>query len=130
MEMLRLGCREAQLSTSGRAAVISERGWAREFDDPIALPDGGRLVTLLDAGNYIIGLPESVHTAAEWQAAMEALILVADLGGPTMFAHIGVMKALNLHVERGLQSGSQRPSLAKAEPVTVRWRRRDWMRGN
>ena len=73
---------------------------AREFDDPIALPDGGRLVTLLDAGNYIIGLSESVHTAAEWQAAMEALILVADLGGPTMFAHIGVMKALNLHVER------------------------------
>lgn len=31
---------------------------------------------------------------------MEALVLVADLGGPTMFAHIGVMKALNLHVER------------------------------
>ena len=31
---------------------------------------------------------------------MEALILVADLGGPTMFARIGVMKALNRHVER------------------------------
>ena len=26
---------------------------------------------------------------------MEALILVADLGGPTMFARIGVMRALN-----------------------------------
>jgi hypothetical protein len=36
---------------------------------PIAPPDGGTLVTLLDAGNYIIGLPEHVHTAAEWQAA-------------------------------------------------------------
>ena len=58
------------------------------------------LVTLLDAGNYIIGLPEHVHTATEWQAAMEALILVADLGGPTMFARIGVMKALNRHVGR------------------------------
>ena len=31
---------------------------------------------------------------------MEALILVADLGGPTMFARIGVMKALTRHVER------------------------------
>jgi hypothetical protein len=32
---------------------------------------------------------------AEWQAAMEALMLVATLGGPTMFARIGVMRALN-----------------------------------
>jgi hypothetical protein len=38
--------------------------------------------------------------AAKWQAAMEALILVATSGGPTMFARIGVMKALNRHVER------------------------------
>jgi hypothetical protein len=29
---------------------------------------------------------------------MEALILVAELGGPTMFARIGVMRALNCHV--------------------------------
>jgi hypothetical protein len=31
---------------------------------------------------------------------MEALILVAERNGPTMFARIGVMKALNRHVER------------------------------
>ena len=31
---------------------------------------------------------------------MEALILVADLGGPTMFARIGVIRDLNRHVER------------------------------
>jgi hypothetical protein len=37
---------------------------------------------------------------AEWQAAMEALILAATSGGPTMFARIGVMRALNRHVER------------------------------
>jgi hypothetical protein len=36
----------------------------------------------------------------EWQAAMEALILVATSGGPTMFARIGIMRALNRHVER------------------------------
>jgi hypothetical protein len=45
-------------------------------------------------------LPEAEHTTAEWQAAMEALILVATSGGPTMFARIGVMRALNRHVER------------------------------
>jgi hypothetical protein len=31
---------------------------------------------------------------------MEALILVATSGGPTMLARIGVMRALNRHVER------------------------------
>jgi hypothetical protein len=31
---------------------------------------------------------------------IEALMLVADGGGPTMFARIGVMRALNRHVER------------------------------
>jgi hypothetical protein len=31
---------------------------------------------------------------------MEALILVVTLGGPTMFARIGLMRALNRHVER------------------------------
>ena len=28
------------------------------------------------------------HDAPEWQAAIEALMLVVDLGGPTMFARI------------------------------------------
>jgi hypothetical protein len=31
---------------------------------------------------------------------MEAQILVATPGGPTMFARIGVVRALNRHVER------------------------------
>jgi len=31
---------------------------------------------------------------------MEALLLVAESGGPTMFARIGVMRALNRQVER------------------------------
>jgi hypothetical protein len=50
--------------------------------------------------NYITKLPSAEHEAPEWQAAMEALILVATSGGPTMFARIGVMRALNRHVER------------------------------
>jgi hypothetical protein len=29
------------------------KGWTREFDEPIPLPDGGELRTLLDAGHYV-----------------------------------------------------------------------------
>jgi hypothetical protein len=57
------------------------------------LPRGRQLVTLEDAGNYITKRAE--HEVQEWQAAMEALILVASSGGPTMFARIGIMRALN-----------------------------------
>ena len=74
--------------------------WSRKFDEPIPLPRGRRLVTLRDAGIYILKLPEPEHTAPEWQAAMEALGLVVTYGGPTMFARIGLMRALNRHVER------------------------------
>jgi len=78
---------------------VLDRGWKRRFDDPIPLPRGRQLVTLEDAGNYITKLPKVEHEAQEWQAAMEALILVATSGGPTMFARIGVMRALNRNVE-------------------------------
>jgi hypothetical protein len=40
------------------------------------------------------------HDAEEWQAAMQALLLVAEHDGPTMFARIGVRQAINRHVER------------------------------
>src|SRR5450755_2504945 len=75
-------------------------GWSREFDEPIPLAKGRQLITLKDAGTYITKLPKAAHIAPEWQAAMEALILVATLGGPTMFARIGIMRALNRHVVR------------------------------
>jgi hypothetical protein len=79
---------------------MREKGWWRPFDEPIDLQRGRQLVTLQDAGNYITKLPKAEHSAPEWQAAMEALILVATRGGPTMFARIGVMRALNRHVVR------------------------------
>jgi hypothetical protein len=77
-------------------------GWRRR--EPIKLPRGRKLVTLRDAGNYITKLPKAEHEAPEWQAAMKALILVAENNGPTMFARIGVMRALNCHVERVFNS--------------------------
>jgi hypothetical protein len=33
--------------------MMASSGWAREFEDPIALPGGRELHTLLDAGDYI-----------------------------------------------------------------------------
>jgi hypothetical protein len=44
--------------------------------------------------------PKAAHDAEEWQAPMEALLLVAEHDGPTMFARIGVMRSLNRQVER------------------------------
>ncbi len=78
--------------------------WTREFDEPIPVPKGRRLVTLRDAGDYVAKLPKAKHMTAEWQAAMLALMLVVDLNGPTMMARIGVLRALNRNVERVLHS--------------------------
>jgi hypothetical protein len=51
------------------------------FFDPIELPGGRKLVTLCDAAHYITNLPKAEHDAKEWQAAMEALLLVAERDG-------------------------------------------------
>jgi hypothetical protein len=71
--------------------------WDQRFDEPIPLPKGKKLVTLRDAALYITKLPKAEHDAVEWLAAMEALLLVAEHDGPTMFARIGVMRALHRH---------------------------------
>jgi hypothetical protein len=78
--------------------VRAERGWKRLFDDPIPLPRGRELVTLQNAGTYITKLPKAIHTTAEWHATMEALIVVATLGGPVC-AH-RCHEALNRNFER------------------------------
>ncbi|WP_445216667.1 hypothetical protein ACKWRH_31395 [Bradyrhizobium sp. Pa8] len=75
---------------------MTERGWRRPFEDPIDI-GGRKLVTLLDAGEYIAELPKKEHEEAEWRAAMEALPLVVERGGPTMYVRIGIMRALNRH---------------------------------
>jgi hypothetical protein len=70
------------------------RGWGRPFEEPIEVK-GRKLVTLRDAGEYIAALPKKEHDQPEWLAAMEALLLVVERGGPTMFARIGIMRAMN-----------------------------------
>ena len=71
------------------------QAWKRPFDDPIPLPRGRQLVTLKHAAEYVQKLPKAEQDLEEWQAAVEALLLVVDLNGPTMMARIGIMRALN-----------------------------------
>jgi hypothetical protein len=92
--------------------VKADRGRQREFDDPIPLPGGRTLLTLRHAATYITSLPKTESALPEWQAAIEALMLVATRGGPTMFARIGVMQALN----RGhARPETEKPALGKTE---------------
>jgi hypothetical protein len=81
-------------------ARVAKQGWKRAFVDPIPLPGGRQFVTLEDAADYIMKLPKAEHDLPEWQAAVEALLLVVKLNGPTMMARIGVMRALNRNVAR------------------------------
>jgi hypothetical protein len=53
------------------------------------------LVTLRDAATFITALPKKEAAESEWQATIKALILVVEQNGPSMFARIGVMQALN-----------------------------------
>jgi hypothetical protein len=83
--------------TPGATRTCSRSGvtlvsWDQKFYDPIELPVRKQLVTLRDAAQYITKLPKAEHDAEEWQAAMQALLLVAEHDGPTMFARIDVMR--------------------------------------
>ena len=69
--------------------------WFKRFSDPIMLPDGRKLLTLRDAAEYITALPKAEHDAADWQVALETLLLVAERDGAEKLARIAVMKALN-----------------------------------
>jgi hypothetical protein len=88
---------------------VAERGWRRRFDEPIPLPRGRQLVTLEDAAKYIQKLPKAGQQLADWQVAVEAMLLVVEGNGPTMMAHIGVMRALNRHDVREFNPNQKEP---------------------
>jgi hypothetical protein len=75
--------------------------WSRAFVDPIPLPRGRQIASLKQAANYIQKLPKAEQLLEEWQAAVEALLLVVELHGPTVMARIGFMRALNRNTKRG-----------------------------
>jgi hypothetical protein len=70
--------------------------WSARFDQPITLREGGKLITLQHAADYIIKLPRHEQKQERWQIAVENLLNAAEMGGGwLMFARIGVMRALN-----------------------------------
>jgi hypothetical protein len=81
--------------------------WFKRFYDPIILPDGRKLLTYRDAAEYITALPKAEHDAADWQIAMETLLLVAERDGPEMLARIAMMRALNRHEKATLAPRKQ-----------------------
>jgi hypothetical protein len=89
--------------------------WDQRFFKPIEVPGRTPLVTLRDAALYITALPKAEHDAEEWQAAMQALLLVAEHDGPTMFARIGMMRALCRHEAK--PSPAPRRKRAKAYQI-------------
>jgi hypothetical protein len=66
--------------------------WDQRFFDPIVLSGRKLLVTLRDAAQYITKLPRAEHDAKEWQAAMEALLLVAEHDGQRSSRALGQRK--------------------------------------
>ena len=74
---------------------MSERGWQREFDDPIELPDGRSLVTLEDAARYIQRLPNRERDLPHWQTATLTLINTAEGRDFLFHANAAMLQALN-----------------------------------
>ncbi|MET4514359.1 hypothetical protein [Bradyrhizobium sp. I1.7.5] len=85
----------------------------------ILLRHASELTSLHDAATFITKLPKREHDAPQWQAAIEALMLVAERGGPTMMARTGVMRALNRHYVPEFNPKGKEPH----------WRRRKFKRG-
>jgi hypothetical protein len=70
--------------------------WSTPFDEPIALKGGRKLVTLQQAADYVMKLPERAQQQPRWQIAVENLIQAAETGGGwLMFARIAMLRALN-----------------------------------
>ncbi|MBR0697958.1 hypothetical protein [Bradyrhizobium lablabi] len=69
--------------------------WSTPFDEPIVLRRGGALVTLQQAADYIMKLPEDTQQDERWQIAVAHLISAAETGGGwLMFARIAMLRAL------------------------------------
>jgi hypothetical protein len=70
--------------------------WSSFFDEPIELHGGRKLMTLQQAADYVMKLPNEAQQQDRWQVAVENLINAAEIGGGwLMFARIAMLRALN-----------------------------------
>jgi hypothetical protein len=82
--------------------------WDRPFPQPVPLPNGPPAQTLRDAASYIRKLPQLERDSQEWRLAVQMLIDAAEDRGPMLFAHMGIVRALEAHAEGALSPAGQR----------------------
>lgn len=70
-------------------------GWDRRFRDE--LPGGIR--SLLDAGEFIIGLPRTERAQPHWLKAAECVMAAANGKASMRRARVALLKALNHSIE-------------------------------
>ncbi|WP_145963689.1 hypothetical protein [Bradyrhizobium algeriense] len=63
-----------------------------------------------DAADYIRKLPQPERDRQEWRLAVQMLIDAAEDRGPMLFARMGIVRALEAHIARTLDSEGQGPS--------------------
>jgi hypothetical protein len=68
--------------------------WTRRFDEPIPLPNGRLLRTLLEAGRYVAKLPKARHDRPEWRKATSLLLMAAEGRIPALLANAALMRAV------------------------------------
>lgn len=83
--------------------------WDRPFPQPVPLPEGPPAQTLRDAASYIRTLPQSERDGQEWRLAVHMLIDAAEDRGPMLFAHMGIVRALEVHAEGPLKPDTEAP---------------------
>ena len=76
---------------------MSERGWQREFEISILLPDGTQLKTLRQAISYLAKtVPKAERDMPEVLTAAEMLTKAAERGSAWMFfARIATLRAIH-----------------------------------
>ena len=78
--------------------------WDCPFAQPVPLPKGPPAQTLRDAADYIRKLPQPERDCPEWRLAFQMLIDAAEDRGPMLFAHMGIVRALeDLSKERSIR---------------------------
>jgi len=110
-------------SSTRRAGAISAPKWSREFEDPIVLSEGRKLMTLRDAATYITKLPKAEQDLEIWQIAVERLLRAAETGGGRLkLARIGVLKALRRGAVREFKSDRKETHWGKRKLKQDQWR--------
>src|ERR1700722_1094606 len=92
--------------------------WDRPFAQPVPLPSGPPARTLRDAANYIKTLSKPERDTPEWRLAVQMLIDVAEDRGPMLFAKMGILRAVEHHVEQGFNQSRQPYTNARAKATS------------